>query len=77
MVLFFWRGTILSEFPDTKIGYVLSRLGLLQPDHDDTAVVALVLQITAAHVLIITIQYKGDLTDMLKEKISAGQAEMY
>ena len=56
----------------------VSRLDIrLQPDHDSAAVVALALRITAALALILTIQCKGDLTDMFKEKISAGKAEIY
>ena len=56
----------------------VSRLDIrLQPDHGSAAVVALSLQITAALALILAIQCKGDLTDMLEEKISAGQAEIY
>jgi hypothetical protein len=56
----------------------VSRLDLcLQPDHGSAVVVELALQITAALALILAIQCKGDLTDMLKEKISADQAEIY
>ena len=49
---------------------------LLEPDHDAATVVALTVQIMAALTLILTIQCKGDLTDMLEEKISSGQAEI-
>ena len=56
----------------------VSRLDLcLQPDHDSAAVVELALQITAALTLILVIQCKGNLTDMLEEKISAGKTEIY
>jgi len=49
----------------------------LQPDHGSTAVVELALQITAALAFILAIQCKGDLTDMLEEKNSAGKMEIY
>jgi len=49
----------------------------LQPDHGSAAVVELALQIMVALALILAIQCKGDLTDMLEEKISAGKAEIY
>ena len=52
------------------------RLNLLQPDHDSAVVVVLMVQITAALALILTIQCKGDLTDTLEEKISAGKTEL-
>ena len=39
----------------------------LQPDHGSAAVVALAVQITDALALILTIQCKGDLIDILKE----------
>jgi len=56
----------------------ISRLDLcLQPYHGSAAVVALALQTTATLALILTIQSKGNLTNMLKEKISAGKTEIY
>ena len=79
MVYFFREGTFYLN-PGYIIEYVccVSCLDLcLQPGHDSAAVVELALQITTALALILAIQCKGNRTDMLEEKISAGQAEIY
>ena len=76
----FWRGNIYLNSQIHKLDMFcrVSRLDIrLQPDHDSAAVVALSLQITATLALILTIQCKGDFTDMLEEKISAGKTEIY
>ena len=68
--VFFGEGTfyLYSRIHILDMFCCVSCLDLhLQPDHDSAVVVALAMQITDALALILTIQNKGDLTDILEE----------